>query len=93
MAQKKFWKTNVEECLKTLEKDGIEIFRPEKSLFADKTKSVLEEFTKDPAMKKMVKVSKIVKPLTPFLVAMILVLFVVTAFEGISMWLPRLFGL
>jgi len=31
--------------------------------------------------------------LIPFLVAMIIVLFLVTFFEDISLWLPSLFGL
>jgi len=54
VAQRQFWKENVEACLKKLKKEKVEIFRPEKSLFADKSKSVLEEFIKDPKMKKMV---------------------------------------
>ncbi len=40
-----------------------------------------------------ISVSKVIKPLMPFLVAMIFVLFLVTFFEGISLWLPGLFGL
>lgn len=40
-----------------------------------------------------VSVSAIVKPLLPFLLAMILVLGIVTYFEFFSMYLPRLFGL
>ena len=40
-----------------------------------------------------ISVSKVIKPLTPFLGAMIVVLFLVTFFEEISLWLPRLFGL
>jgi len=40
-----------------------------------------------------ISVSKVIKPLLPFLFAMIAVLVLVTLFEGISLWLPRLFGL
>jgi len=40
-----------------------------------------------------ISVSKVIKPLIPFLVAMIIVLFLVTFFEDISLWLPSLFGL
>jgi len=40
-----------------------------------------------------ISVSKVIKPLIPFLFAMIIVLFLVTFFEGISLSLPRLFGL
>lgn len=53
-AQKRFWKESVEECMDVLKKAGVEIFYPEKSLFAEKSKIVLEEFAKDPVMKTLV---------------------------------------
>lgn len=40
-----------------------------------------------------ISVSKVIKPLIPFLAAMVVVLILVTFFEGISLWLPGLFGL
>lgn len=40
-----------------------------------------------------ISVAEVIKPLMPFLIAMIVVLFLVTFFEGISLWLPSLFGL
>jgi tripartite ATP-independent transporter DctM subunit len=40
-----------------------------------------------------ISVSKVIKPLMPFLLAMIAVLILVTLFEDISLLLPRLFGL
>ncbi len=40
-----------------------------------------------------ISVAEVIKPLMPFLIAMIGVLFLITFFEGISLWLPRLFGL
>lgn len=40
-----------------------------------------------------VPVTKVIKPLLPLLAAMIVVLFLITYFEGISLWLPRFFGL
>ena len=40
-----------------------------------------------------VSVSKVIKPLLPFLAVMILMLFVVTFFKGLSLWLPQQFGL
>ena len=40
-----------------------------------------------------ISVTKVIKPLIPFLAAMVIVLFILTFFEGISMWLPNLFGL
>lgn len=53
-AQKQFWKENVDACMVTLKEAGVEIFRPEKPLFVDKSKAVLEAFIKDPKMKKIV---------------------------------------
>lgn len=40
-----------------------------------------------------ISVSKVIKPLVPFLAAMIFVLLLVTFFPQISLWLPGLFGL
>ena len=40
-----------------------------------------------------ISVSEVIKPLIPFLLAMVAVLLLVTFFEGISLWLPSLFGL
>jgi tripartite ATP-independent transporter DctP family solute receptor len=55
VAQKQFWKENVEECMVILKDAGVEIIRPDKSLFAEKAKSVLEEFSSSPEMKKIVE--------------------------------------
>ena len=54
-AQKEFWRKNVEECMVKLKAANVEIFKPEKSLFAEKSKAVLEAFKKDPKMKKIVE--------------------------------------
>ncbi|MEM0991853.1 MAG: TRAP transporter large permease [Bacteroidota bacterium] len=40
-----------------------------------------------------ISVSEVIKPLLPFLIAMVVVLFLITFFEGTALWLPRLFGL
>lgn len=40
-----------------------------------------------------ISVAEVIKPLMPFLIAMIGVLFLITFFEDISLWLPGLFGL
>ncbi len=40
-----------------------------------------------------VSVSQVIKPLIPFILAMVGLLFVITFFEGLSLWLPRIFGL
>lgn len=38
-------------------------------------------------------IEKVVKPLIPFFIAMIIGLIVITLFPGMSLWLPRMFGL
>jgi TRAP-type C4-dicarboxylate transport system substrate-binding protein len=43
-AQKVYWNESVEESMKTAKEFGVEIITPEKSLFAEKSKSVLEDF-------------------------------------------------
>lgn len=53
-AQKEFWRKNVEECMVKLKAAKVEIIYPEKSLFAEKSKAVLEAFKQDPKMKKLV---------------------------------------
>ena len=54
-AQKQFWKDDVAECMLKLEEEGVEIIRPEKSLFANKTQAVLDAFSQDPKMKELVE--------------------------------------
>ena len=46
-AQKVYWNDSVEESMKVAKESGVEVIIPEKSLFADKSKSVVEEFVKD----------------------------------------------
>ncbi len=46
-AQKKFWSDSVDESMKIAKAAGVEIIIPEKSLFAEKSKSVVEEFVKE----------------------------------------------
>lgn len=40
-----------------------------------------------------VSVSDVIKPLIPFVLAMIMLLFLITFFEDLSLWLPQVFGL
>ncbi len=54
-AQKVFWRENVEASMRVLGEAGVEVFQPEKSLFAESAKSVLEEFAKDPRMQRLVE--------------------------------------
>ncbi|MCF7561573.1 TRAP transporter substrate-binding protein [Sabulilitoribacter multivorans] len=46
-AQKQFWNESVEESMAIAKKAGVEIIIPEKSLFQEKSKSVLEAFLKE----------------------------------------------
>ncbi len=55
IAQKEFWRESVAESMKKVEAAGIEVIRPDKSLFAEKSKTVLEEITKDSVLNKLVK--------------------------------------
>jgi tripartite ATP-independent transporter DctP family solute receptor len=54
-AQKKYWAASVEVSMQKLKEAGVEVIRPEKSLFADRSKSVLEDITKDEVLKKLVQ--------------------------------------
>ena len=52
--QKKYWQDSVEECMQTLEAAGVQIIKPDKSLFSAKTEAVLQKFAQDPKMKVLV---------------------------------------
>ncbi len=54
VAQKKLWKKNVDECVAKLRSADVQFITPDKSLFADQARSILENFTKDPKMKAIV---------------------------------------
>ena len=45
-AQKVFWNESVEESMNKAKEAGVEVIIPEKSLFAEKSKSVVEDFVK-----------------------------------------------
>lgn len=54
-AQKVFWNESVEESMNAAKEKGVEIIIPEQSLFAEKSKSVLENFIKEyPEMEEIV---------------------------------------
>ncbi|WP_235295854.1 TRAP transporter substrate-binding protein [Portibacter marinus] len=55
VAQKKFWKDNVDECMVILEDAGVEIIRPDKSKFAEKASIVKERFANDPEMTSLIE--------------------------------------
>lgn len=46
-AQKRFWNESVEASMATAKKAGVEVIIPEKSLFQEQSKSVLEAFMKE----------------------------------------------
>ena len=46
-SQKKFWNESVKESMEIVKAAGVEVIIPEKSLFAEKSKSVVEEFVKE----------------------------------------------
>ena len=46
-AEKVFWQNSVDESMETARKAGVEIIMPDKSLFQEQSKSVLEGFLKD----------------------------------------------
>lgn len=52
--QKIYWQASITACLEKLEASGVQIIRPDKSLFSDKTKGVLDKLTRDPKMKALV---------------------------------------
>ncbi|MEL6970437.1 MAG: TRAP transporter substrate-binding protein [Bacteroidota bacterium] len=54
-AQKGFWKDNVAECMTKLEASGVQIIRPNKAAFAEKSQAVLQGFVEDPAMAEIVR--------------------------------------
>ncbi|MFY0653400.1 MAG: TRAP transporter substrate-binding protein [Cyclobacteriaceae bacterium] len=53
--QKKYWAESVEECLALLKKNNVEVIRPDKPLFQQKSTALVEEFSKDEKMKKLVE--------------------------------------
>lgn len=54
-AEKKYWNASVEESMQKLRESGVEIIVPDKSLFAEKSRSVLEEMIKDERLKELVE--------------------------------------
>jgi len=54
-AQKVFWAENVEASMAKLRSEGVEILKPEKSMFAESSKTVLADFSKDPVMRRLVE--------------------------------------
>ena len=48
--QKRFWNESVQECMTILESAGVEIIRPDKTAFSEKTASILDEMRTNEAL-------------------------------------------
>ncbi len=48
--QRKIWREAEEEALEAVQKAGVEISRPDKTAFAEKTKSILDEYKSDESL-------------------------------------------
>ena len=54
-AQKTFWADDVDRSMAILKDAGVEVHRPDKSIFAKSAESVLKEFSSDAKMRELVK--------------------------------------
>ncbi len=55
VAQKGFWAESVAKSMKKIKSAGVEIIKPDKSLFSTKVENMLAEIKKDPIMKKLIE--------------------------------------
>lgn len=55
VSQKRYWNESVEACMEKLEAAGVEVIRPDKSLFADKTSEILQQLRQDPEQRALVE--------------------------------------
>lgn len=53
-AQKQYWAESVEECFELLKKSNVEVIIPEKSLFLEKSQPLIDKFSSNEEMKKLV---------------------------------------
>ena len=53
-AEKEFWAASVNASMEKIKAAGVEIIKPEKSLFADKVEGMLKEIKKDPMLDKLI---------------------------------------
>ncbi|MGB5498356.1 MAG: TRAP transporter substrate-binding protein [Maribacter sp.] len=53
--QRELWQVAEEEALEAVRKAGVEIIRPDKTLFSDKLKDVFEQYREDKAFYKLIK--------------------------------------
>jgi tripartite ATP-independent transporter DctP family solute receptor len=53
--QRKRWQEDEQKALDEVQKAGVQIIRPDRSLFMERTKSLLDEYKNDPAMKDLIE--------------------------------------
>ncbi|MCF8247056.1 MAG: TRAP transporter substrate-binding protein [Saprospiraceae bacterium] len=53
--QRKLWQEAEQQALDAVQKAGVEVIRPDKSLFMERTKGMLEEYKKDPVMRGLIE--------------------------------------
>lgn len=53
--QRKLWAEAVEQALEEVQKAGVEVIHPDKSLFAEKTKGILESYKDNPEMYQLIQ--------------------------------------
>lgn len=53
--EKAYWKETVKENMEVLKKANVQIHYPDKSLFSEKTKPIMEELMKDPKMNTLIQ--------------------------------------
>ena len=53
--QKQYWQESVDECMAVLEKAGVQVIKPEKVAFSQKTEAILNQLMEDPKMKTIVE--------------------------------------
>lgn len=62
VSQKRYWEESVDECMEILEKAGVEIIRPEKSLFAAKAKEIRNKYINTEELKSLVSLIENFQP-------------------------------
>ncbi len=53
-AQRKYWAASVAESFRVLKKNGVQVYTPDKTMFVEKSKSVIESFS-EPSLKRLIK--------------------------------------
>ncbi len=54
------WKEATEEALKEVQKAGVKIYYPDKNLFEEKVKPLIEEYRNEPSVYNLIKQIKMV---------------------------------